>query len=408
MTHFFISYAKKETRDLALALDDALNTLPEVTAWVDKSLRAGQSWELQIQTEIDRCDFMIVLYSPDINRHKQGEEESYLLTEIAYAKYTAKKRIIPVMAQKTDPPLSLTMVQYIDFTIGGLSLDDLVTALCDEAGIKRDALPFDPILAEMEKAKFFKGTQNSDWTPVIQTIEVQGVAFEVCLVPPGSFMMGSHARDDEKPIHAQTFMQPFWIGRYPVTNRQWRALVELSSGAVSVPEWTDWYRSPSRAEHPVVGVTWRQCAGFARELGIAQAASVWRLPNEAEWEYAARGPNGFVYPWGNDWQVTLAVIRENSHGRTAVVGEHPGGASWVGAQDMSGNVWEWTKSFYRAYPYKANDDKESTVASTARVARGGSWFYSRINARAAYRQDFDPNLHFSYLGFRLVYCPVLS
>jgi hypothetical protein len=85
MPHIFISYAKKDTRELALALSDALNAVDGVTAWVDRSLRVGRSWELQIQNEIDRCDAMIVLYSPDINRHKQGEEESYVLTEIAYA-----------------------------------------------------------------------------------------------------------------------------------------------------------------------------------------------------------------------------------------------------------------------------------------------------------------------------------
>ncbi|MEZ4672357.1 MAG: toll/interleukin-1 receptor domain-containing protein [Anaerolineae bacterium] len=90
MTHIFISYAKKDTRELALALNQALNAISGVTAWVDQSLRAGKSWDLQIQSEIDRCDYMIVLYSPDINRHKNGEEESYVLTEIAYAKYTAK------------------------------------------------------------------------------------------------------------------------------------------------------------------------------------------------------------------------------------------------------------------------------------------------------------------------------
>ncbi|MEO8396547.1 MAG: TIR domain-containing protein [Chloroflexota bacterium] len=135
MTHFFISYSKKDTRELALTLNDALNTLPGVTSWVDTSLRAGKSWETQIQAEIDRCDYMIVLYSPDVNRHKRGEAESYVLTEIAYAKYTAKKTIIPVMAQKTDAPLSLTTSQYIDYISRGMTFEQLVTAVCAEAGI---------------------------------------------------------------------------------------------------------------------------------------------------------------------------------------------------------------------------------------------------------------------------------
>lgn len=139
MPHFFISYAKKDTRELALALNDALNALQGVTAWVDKSLRVGRSWELQIQTEIDRCDYMVVLYSPDINRHKHGEEESYVLTEIAYAKYTLRKAIIPVMAQRTDAPMALTMLQYIDYTLPGAKFADLLEAICEEAGLKPTA-----------------------------------------------------------------------------------------------------------------------------------------------------------------------------------------------------------------------------------------------------------------------------
>lgn len=136
MPHLFISYAKKDTRELALELTDKLNEIAGITAWVDRSLKAGRSWELQIQREIDRCDTMIVLYSPDINRHKDGKEESYVLTEIHYAKRIAQKQIIPVMAQETDPPMALMMEQYIDYTLDGLRIDDLVEAVCEELGVK--------------------------------------------------------------------------------------------------------------------------------------------------------------------------------------------------------------------------------------------------------------------------------
>ena len=119
MTHIFISYAKKDTRELALSLADALSDIEGVTAWVDRSLRAGRSWELQIQAEIDKCDTMVVLYSPDINRHKNGKPESYVLNEIGYARHF-NKQIIPIMAQETTPPLSLITHHYIDFTLRGL------------------------------------------------------------------------------------------------------------------------------------------------------------------------------------------------------------------------------------------------------------------------------------------------
>ena len=135
----FISYAKKDAREIALALADALAEVDGLEVWIDRSLRAGRSWELQIQQQIDDCDVMIVLYSPDINRHKLGQPESYVLTEIAYAKYTAKKPIIPVMAIQTDALISLTMEHYIDFTISGV-ISKLVEALCSELEISQAAL----------------------------------------------------------------------------------------------------------------------------------------------------------------------------------------------------------------------------------------------------------------------------
>ncbi|MCU0481634.1 MAG: toll/interleukin-1 receptor domain-containing protein, partial [Anaerolineae bacterium] len=135
MPHIFISYAKKDTRQLAFALDDALNALDGVTSWVDRSMKAGESWEIQIQTEIDRCDLMVVFYSPDINRHKNGEKPSYMLKEIAYAQHSAGKPIIPVMIQPTTPPLALTTDHYIDYVGNGMTLEMLVEALCYEMNI---------------------------------------------------------------------------------------------------------------------------------------------------------------------------------------------------------------------------------------------------------------------------------
>ncbi len=141
MPHLFISYSKRDTRDLALNLADALNAIVGVTAWVDRSLRAGQSWELQIEREIDRCDSMIVLVSPDINRHRQGKPISYVIREIGYAQHTAHKPIIPVMAQATALPISLSLEHYIDFTLDGLTLTDLVDALCAELEIAPTQAP---------------------------------------------------------------------------------------------------------------------------------------------------------------------------------------------------------------------------------------------------------------------------
>ncbi len=116
MVHIFISYAKKDTRNLALKIHESLNTLSGVTAWMDQSLEVGESFALKIQEEIDRCDCMVVLLSPDVHRSETDDQhKSFVQNEIDYAR-DAHKRFIPLMAQHTTVPVQLAGIQYIDFT----------------------------------------------------------------------------------------------------------------------------------------------------------------------------------------------------------------------------------------------------------------------------------------------------
>jgi formylglycine-generating enzyme required for sulfatase activity len=248
-------------------------------------------------------------------------------------------------------------------------------------------------------ARAFKGKRNSDWKPIFQTFEVKGIQMEMCLVPPGSFQMGSNENDREKDIHLQTLTQPYWIGLHPVTNYQWHIAVEKSKVAVKVPEWADWYNDKAKTNHPVVGVTWYQCVEFLQWLGAE-----WRLPTEPEWEFAARGLDNLAYPFGNELKPDLVVYAENSNKSTAAVGARPQDASWVRAQDMSGNVWEWLSSIYEQYPYKADVAHENISSKAARVLRGGSWRSNPNHLRAAYRNYNYPYYGYNYVGFRCV-CP---
>jgi toxoflavin biosynthesis protein ToxD len=260
--------------------------------------------------------------------------------------------------------------------------------------------------SKIEIARAFKGTKNSDWTPIFQTFEVHGIKFEMCLVPPGSFMIGSDdGYDSEKPVHKQTLTEPYWIGVHPVTNAQWRTVVTNSNGAVKVPAWANWYKDNRKSNHPVVGVTWYQCIEFLKWLGTE-----WRLPTEPQWEYAARGLDNLVYPFGNEFKPDLVVYSENSNKSTAAVGARPKGASWVGAQDMSGNVWEWTDNVYQSYPYKAHDWRKKIISNPTWMLRGGSWNRNHDNARAAsrnflpYHSSSHPDKWDFSIGFRCV-CP---
>ncbi len=254
---------------------------------------------------------------------------------------------------------------------------------------------------------------NVQWAPVVQ--EVGGVP--MVQVPAGCFMMGSSdGYSDEQPVHEQCFEQAFWIGQTEVTNAQYAAFMD-AGGYTNATYWTEagwsWRQSENRTQpdcwtnsafnqldQPVVCVTWYEAVAYSAWLS-ATSGETFRLPTEAEWEYAARGPDGLIYPWGNEWNADNAVTGETSRG-LAAVGSRPAGASWVGALDMSGNVWEWLSSQYAAYPYSATDGREDVQADARRVVRGGSWDIYQDFARASVRGNFSPRGRSRLnLGFRV-------
>lgn len=225
---------------------------------------------------------------------------------------------------------------------------------------------------------------NGEWTPCSQVID--GV--EMVLVPKGEFLLGSLDPGIEKSKETLIrFDQPFWIDRYEVTNAQFDA---LDGGAELTGKWIE----PQR---PRENITWFEAGDFCTtKRGM-------RLPTEAEWEYAARGPDNLIYPWGNNWNDNYAVWSQNSEEQTAVVGSRPEGKSWVGSLDMIGNVWEWVSSLGTEYPYVANDGRENmTNTSGNRVIRGGAYYNGIDQLRASSRPSGNPDAPDEYKGFRCV------
>jgi formylglycine-generating enzyme required for sulfatase activity len=228
-------------------------------------------------------------------------------------------------------------------------------------------------------------TSSTDWTPEERTLED---SITMVLVPAGCFLMGSDSGDnDERPPHQQCFDAPFWIDKTEVTQADFARLGGRKDAA----------NGSSGGGLPVESVTWFEARDFCELRGA-------RLPTEAEWEYAARGPDSRTYPWGDEWNSNFVVWRETSDWQTANAGSLPQGASWVGALDMSGNVWEWISSLHEPYPYNAGDGRErDTGHSTTirRVQRGGSWYYGNtMTLRGAYRNSFPPDQTFGDGGFR--------
>jgi formylglycine-generating enzyme len=232
--------------------------------------------------------------------------------------------------------------------------------------------------AALARAYDFSGTDNSDWLPFEHAFE-DGVP--MVLVPVGCFMMGSQdGSDDENPVHEQCFDAPFWIDKYEVRNSQFN---QLNGIAERESNWTE-------DGAPRENITWTEAHDFCAKRGG-------RLPTEREWEYASRGIASQNYPWGNDFVADYVVYGVNSRHKTFPVGTRLAGIAWIGALDMSGNVWEWVSSAYMAYPYSI--DSENAV-TPYRVFRGGSWDFNSLYLRSAKRRSNSPDTKSSDLGFR--------
>lgn len=217
-------------------------------------------------------------------------------------------------------------------------------------------------------------------------------------VPAGEFEMGhENGSTDERPVHTVA-LDAFWLDRTEVTNVQYQGCV--IEGVCELSEQVD-NKNYSGAAQPVVGVDWNDAVTYCEWIGG-------RLPTEAEWEYAARGPENMSYPWGNTWQTGWVNCRagqcQDGYAYTAPVGNFSEAASWVGALDMSGNVWEWVVDWYDPDYYSRSpyDNPVGPEDGTQRVLPGGSWRTSKDTALCYYRYKRIPDLKSVSGGFRCV------
>jgi len=244
---------------------------------------------------------------------------------------------------------------------------------------------------------------------------------EFLTVPAGCFQMGNGFSDGyhlEKPVH-EVCLDGFSIAKYDVTVADFSNFVQgsgyiteaESSGGCYVHDGISWNMNPKanwrnpgfkqENNHPVVCVTWKDAAQYAEWLSRKDKMT-YRLPTEAQWEYAARGGGKVERYAGGDDVDALAWHSANADGTTHPVGLKKPNA--LGLYDMSGNVWQWTGDWYSQSYYRQSprDNPKGPSEGTKRVFRGGSWFYDARGVRASYR-DFAPaDYRSSYLGFRLV------
>lgn len=225
----------------------------------------------------------------------------------------------------------------------------------------------------------------------------------------------------EQPQHSVN-LKNYFMGKYPVTVGQYRQFIEADGyrqDAFWTAEGLEWRESVRRTEPeswneaiwtgranlPVVGVSWYEAVAYCRWLS-AGTRRLYRLPSEAEWEKAARGTDGRLYPWGDEFVARLCNTRASGRNRTVSVLHYDVEAeSPYGCADMAGNASEWTLSQFRPYPYSGQDGRNQEEEDFLRVIRGGSWFKAALRARTVARGMNDPFFADADVGFRCVRVP---
>lgn len=252
-------------------------------------------------------------------------------------------------------------------------------------------------------------SEITGWIPQSQFFD--GV--EMVLVPVGCFTMGRSETQaqytyqlyprypvnflsDQTPSTYICFDKPFLIDKYLVTNEQFDYFGGTSS---LISPWKG-------QKQPKVMISWIEASDFCKSRGG-------RLPSESEWEYTAKGPYNWIYPWGDLWdqnnvpRASYFIEDNNAVDQPATVGSKSMGASWTGAMDMVGNVWQWTESIFKPYPF---DSSSSTInhqdldlrSQFTAVIRGGSWFHEELYLQTTYRGNGYINYPTENIGFRCV------
>lgn len=407
--------------------------------WLDEEeLYPGQNWNFEIEKAVEAADVIIVCLSKG-STTKEGYVQREIRVALDYAEYKPESTlyIIPVRLEECEPPHRLRVWQYADYFEGQrergfqrllVSLKRRADGLGLIFGEPAPKTEETPVIERQIAEKTLQPVSDSqakleEKKPVIGPPKPIPVAtspnkitlsngMEFMRVPAGKFLMGSKANylasDGEKPQHNVDIPYDYWMVRFPITNELYNAYVK-SKG--SKHPGSDWEK---KSDHPVVNISWKNAMAYCGWLNDViknelPSSLVLRLPTEAEWEKAARGTDEREYPWGDEFDKNKCNTSEGGKGNTTSAGFYsPGGDSPYGCADMAGNVWEWTHSLMKKYPYKVDDGREDERASGTRVLRGGSFNNNWGDARCACRYDLVINYIYRRNGFRVVVAPAIS
>ena len=343
-----------------------LRSIEGFEPWLDEEdLLPGQDWDYEIKRALKASDFILIFFSRNsVAKRGYVQREMKLALDAWQEVPEGTIHTIPVRLDDCDVPASFRRYHW--------------TNLFEPEGFDRIV---HAIRAELAKR------QGTEPEPSF----TNSIGMEFVLIPAGTFMMGSLNRDteaygDEKPAHRVTISQPFYLGKYPVTQEQWAAVMGNNPSRFS-----------GHPDQPVESVSWNDVQAFLDTLNERDGSGDYRLPTEAEWEYACRAGTEIprYYPDIN----AIAWYLENSNDQTRPVGQKLPNA-W-GLYDMLGNVREWCHDGRRRYTADALvDPMGPTDAGAPRVVRGGGWYTPAHSVRAAHNHVIHPDHRDDDIGFR--------
>jgi formylglycine-generating enzyme required for sulfatase activity len=364
--------------------------------WLDEvDILPGQDWGYEIEQALETSDFVMVFLST-----RSVEKVGYVQREFRRALYHAEERpegfihTIPVKLDDCPVPSRFSRHQWANLYENG-AFERIVRAL--HYGLQQrgeripEPLEQDALFVRHITALAAPQERTQTLAPRLTTPRLtNSIGMEFVLIAAGTFLMGSDDGENlEQPVHQVTISQPFYLGRYAVTQEQWVMVIGANR--------SDFTGDRNR---PVEYVSWEDVQDFIQRLNAKERGAIYRLPTEAEWEYACRAGSKTAYSFGDDTRQLreYAWYGENS-------GTHPVGRKWPnawGLYDMHGNVWEWVQDWYGKYAPESVTDPQGPTSGSYRVIRGGSWGAGAGYCRSAYRGHGAPGTRAADLGFRLL------
>jgi formylglycine-generating enzyme required for sulfatase activity len=374
--------------------------------WLDEvDILPGQDWEYEIEQALETSDFVMVFLST-----RSVEKVGYVQREFRRALYKAEEmpegfvHTIPVKLDDCAVPRRFSHHQWANLYEAG-AFDRIVRAL--QYGLQQRGQPLPEPLVHAPPSAPPRTSQPKRKTPPSTPSVLpdagsktwtNSIGMEFVLIPAGTFMMGSpdsdaEASDMEKPAHRVTISQPFYLGKYLVTQGQWEAVM----GKENNPS-----QFKGDANRPVEHVSWEDVQQFIDMLNTREGGTQYRLPTEAEWEYACRAGSQTAYSFGDDPRQldTYGWYQGNSERHTHPVRQKRPNA-W-GLYDMHGNVYEWVQDWYGGYAAEPVTDPQGPASGSDRVLRSGSWNDNARYCRAASRVYDASCSRNEFFGFRLL------